>query len=151
MQVESRDELHSAQHAQRVLHELRRDVPQHAALQIVDAAVRILERIGERIVVHRVDGEVAPARGLTDGEERIGIYEEALVADAALRLPAWQRHVDVEVLDLHHAEGEPALVEREALAYDALQTFGLEAVHFKVNVLHRAVTKKEIAHGAAHH
>ena len=90
MEVEAGDELHAAQNSQRVLHELRRDVAQRARRQVRAAAVWILERASERVVVHGVDGEVASARRLRDGEVGIGVDKKTLVPDAALGLAPWQ-------------------------------------------------------------
>ena len=136
LQVEAGDELHSAQDAQRILHELRRHVAQHPPPHVLQSAERILELVRQGIVVHGVDGEVAPACRLVDREIRVGIDKEALVPNAALRLAPRQRHVDVEVLYLQYAEGEPACVEVEARAYDALKPLRVEAIHLQINVLH---------------
>ena len=60
-EIEAAGELHPAQDAQRIFGEGLAGGPQHAILQILGAAEEIEEFLRNRIVGHRVDGEVAAA------------------------------------------------------------------------------------------
>ena len=131
-----RDELHAAQHAERVFAELLGDVPQHAVREVARAAVRVDQLVRERVVVDCVHGEVAAARRLGNRQERIGGDVESLVPEAALRLAARKGDVDVEVLDLEDAEGKSHEVKRVRLPEDALEVVRREAEHLDVHVLH---------------
>ena len=87
---EARQEARAAQDAHRVLGEGRRDVAQHARLEVARAA----EGIDQRAVLvlgDRVDGEVAPLEVLFQRHRRIGVEGEAVVAGRGLALGARQR------------------------------------------------------------
>ena len=125
-------------------------MPQHAVREVARAAVRVDQLVRERVVVDRVDGEVASARRLGDRQGRVGRDVEALVPETAFRLAAREGDVDVEVLDLEDAEGDSHKVERVRRAEDALEVVRRDAEHLDVHVLH-ALPAQEVAHGSAHH
>ena len=147
-ELEPRRELQRAEHAQAVVAEgARVHGAQDAARQVVAAAPRVQVLAGERVPEHRVDREVAPARGLRDRQVRVAGDLKALVPAPDLRLAAGERHV-------HAAD----LVDREALAdrVDAAERLeqraqgaGGHAVDLEVEVLRRA-SEERVAHPAAH-
>ncbi len=110
--LEARRELHRAQHAEAVVAEHPEiDGAQDPAPQIAAAVEGILVGVRQRIPPDRVDGEVAAPGGLGHRHERVAVHVEALVAAAALRFPARQRHVDGS------AREADELVDGEALAH----------------------------------
>ena len=89
-EAEARGEARDPQHAQRILGERRRDVPQHAGREVAGAAVGIDQRaVGA--ARHRVDRQVAPREVVL--ERHLGRREEleAAVALAVLALGARER------------------------------------------------------------
>ena len=151
VEVEARRELHAAQDAQRVFREARRDVAEDARAEVRPAAVRILEAFRERVVVERVDREVAPRGGVPHGHRGVREDVEPAVARAALRLAPRQRDVDVEVLDLEHAEGRAARVEGVRRAERPAQRLRRDAEDLEVHVLHARLAQEEVAHAAPDH
>ena len=152
-ELESRRELHGAQHTQAVVAERGRiHGPQHPSRQVFTAVERILVSLGERIPGDRVDGEVAPARRVRDRHGGVALHHEAPVATAGLRLAARERHVD-------RFAGEPRhLVHRKAVAHrlhapqvpqQRVQPVGGHTEHLDVHVL-RGPLQEPVAHPAAH-
>ena len=102
--LEARGELQRAQHPQAVVGErVGVDHAQAAGGEVVAAVERVEVLAGQRIPGDRVDGEVAPARGLGDAHRRIAVDLESGVPTAGFRLAAGQG--DVDRAELEHREG----------------------------------------------
>ncbi len=100
LEVESRGELHGAQHAQAVLGERGRiDGAEDAPGEVGAAVERVEVLVVERIPGDGVHREIATARGVGDRHGRIAGHVEPAVPAARFRFPAGQRDVDLADLD----------------------------------------------------
>jgi len=139
---EARGEARHAQDADRVLGERRRDMAQHAALEVGTPAVGVDEPSvgGAR---HGVDGEVAPREVLLQRDRRREVGGEAVVAGRDLALEARQRVLLVR-LGMQE-DREIAADGAEALRFEI---GGRRAHHHPVPLAHRA-TEQLVAYRAA--
>ena len=149
-QFESRRELQRPEHAKAVVAERGRiDDPQEAQVKVGAPVEGIDQLAGQRIPRHRVDREIAPARGVRERQRRIAVHAKALVAAPGLRLAAGQRHI--------HAGH---LVDRETLADRVHASEGFDqraqpvrgdAEHFEINVFRVSLLQAEqpVTHPAA--
>ena len=138
VEVEARDELHSAQDAQRILAEVVGDVAERLPLEVGASVPGIDDLVRKRIAVDGVHGEVAPGGCVADGQRRIVLHLERAVSEPQLRLAARYRHVDVEVRELEDAEARADEVQREAFRENRPQPVGRDAEALDVDVLRLA-------------
>ena len=147
-------ELDGAQRAQRVLAE-RPGVhrAQEAGLEVAPAAPGVEELARGRVEEHRVDREVAAARGLLDRERGVALDRDSPVTRADLRVAPRQGHVDrsLDAFDpgeLVHAEGLTHGVDPAVRTQQRLQSGRRQAEHLDVEVL-GLEAEQEVAHGPA--
>ena len=148
LEAEAGDELHAAQNAQRILGEMRRDVTEHAALEIPKSVPRVDHLVRQRVAVDCVYGEVSAGGGVLYRERRIILHLERLVSEAKLRLAAGDGDVDVMSVQLYDAEGCADEIEAEAFGEYGLQPLRVKAVDLNVEILGGAA-KQRVAHASA--
>ena len=136
-------EARGAQHPQRVLDEGRRDMAQHAGLQVDQAAVGVDQRaIGA--LGHGVDGQVPAGEILLQGHLGTGVDHEAGVTVAGLALGARQG-----VLLVGHGVQEDREVTPHRPEAAAAHLLRGGAHHHPVVVVDRPAQAR-VAHGAPH-
>jgi ATP-dependent Clp protease adapter protein ClpS len=150
-EAQARGEAHYAQHANRVFAVTRfrlADDAQRLVADVGDAAVVVQHLLRRRVVVHRIDGEVAPHRVLV-------LRPEAVVAqDAAVFIlrrvhfagAAEGGHLE-QVLAEHHVHDLEALADDEGAPEQPLDLFG-RSVGGDVEVF-RLDAEQQVAHRAA--
>src|SRR5574344_1193197 len=112
-----------------------RHVAEDSRLEVPASVPRVDDPVGQRILVDRVDGEVAARGGVADREGGIVRHLEAPVPESELGLSPRQGDVDVEPAQLDDAEGESDEVELEARGQNGRQPLGSEAEALDVEVL----------------
>ena len=114
-EVEAGDELHAAQHAQRILAKRRRHMAQAARVQVSHAVIGVEQLAAERIKADRIDGEVAACGGVLWRHARIALDHEVGMLGTGFRFTARQRDVDLVAFDDKDAEGTADGIEPEML------------------------------------
>ncbi len=148
LEVEARRELHAAQHAQRIFGELLGRVAQHAIAQIGDAAERIEELVRLGIERDRVDREIPPRGRIARIHVWVRVDLEAPMTESALRLAAWQRHVDRGVAQADHAERFADQIDSELRREQSDEPVRFDPVDLDVEIA-RGVAEQRVANAAA--
>gem|GEM_PF-5173865 len=150
-EAEFRREAHHAQHAHRVFAVARlghADDAQGLVADVLDAAVVVQHRLRGRIVVHRVDGEVAARGVLVLGAEVVVAQDAAMLVLRRVGAAgaAEGRHFQ-QLLAEHHVHDLEAAADDEGAAE---QFFHLlrRGVGGDVEIL-RFHAQQQVAHGAA--
>ena len=117
MEAELGGEAHRAQHADRVFAVARfrhADDAQRLAADIGDAAVIVEHGLAGRIVIHRVDGEVAPHRVLVlQAESVVAQHAAVLILGRAVARGAAEGGHFQQILAEHHVHDLESLADDE--------------------------------------
>nr|GEU28121.1 hypothetical protein [Tanacetum cinerariifolium] len=144
---------HHAQHAHRVFAVARlglADDAQGFRADVLDAAVVVQHLPVGRVVVHGVDGEVAPHRVFRLRAEGVVAQDAAMfVLGRVVGRGAAEGGHFQQVLAEHHVHDLEALADDEGAAEQLAHLFG-RGVGGDVEVL-RFHAQQQVAHGAAHH
>jgi hypothetical protein len=153
-QPELGTQAHGAQHAHRILTVARTRVTDHAQrllLQVGHAVVVVDDGLARRIVVQRVDGEVAPrgVLGLT-AEHVVGQHPAVLVGGGRAFLVQRAEGRDFDGLAPAHDVHDAKAPTDDARATEQRAHFLRRGAGGDVEILGRQ-TGEQVAHGAAHH
>ena len=146
-------EAHRAQHPHRVLVKARFGIADHAHqafFQIREPAVEIDDFLGSRVVIQRIDREIAPSRVLFDRAEHVVAKHAAMLVlfrRSGVR-GTEGRHFDGFLAE-HHVHQAKAPSDDERTAEQRLHLLG-PRVGRDVVVLGRD-PEQQVAHGAADH
>ena len=150
VEVELGREAHRAQHPHRVLAVARgrvADHPQRARLQVLDAAEPVEHLVGDRVVVERVDGEVAPQRVLLLRAEHVVAQHAAVLVGLGVGLQRAEGRGLDRLAAEHHVHDLEAPADDPRTAERGLHLLG-RRVGGDVEVLgHEA--EQRVAHAAA--
>lgn len=147
-ELKTGDKLHAAEDAEGVLAEAGAAMAEETGGEVGLAAEGVVEGSGKGVPKNGVDGEIAAQGGLGAGQKGVAGDGETFVAKAAFRFAAGEADIDRLTLDFEDPKGAAYFVDRPALAQDALEVVGGEAIHFHVQVFDRQA-EEGVADGPA--